>query len=92
MCCSGQGKRVLLCQCSEVKSTRSTPRLYPEVRGIIEALREARVPMAIASRTPSPNIATVFLGKLQLMSQYFVQQVGEAPCARLWLLASVVLV
>jgi magnesium-dependent phosphatase 1 len=58
----------------EVKSTRSTPRLYPEVRGIIEALREARVPMAIASRTPSPNIATVFLGKLQLMSQYFVQQ------------------
>lgn len=65
---------VFLWSCSEVKTTRSQPRLYPEVRGVIEALKEAGIPMAVASRTPSPNIATVFLGKLELTS-FFTQQV-----------------
>ncbi|GAQ82904.1 Haloacid dehalogenase-like hydrolase (HAD) superfamily protein [Klebsormidium nitens] len=59
----------------EVKTTRSQPRLYPEVRGIFEALKEAGIPMAVASRTPSPNIATVFLGKLQLTSLFAQQEI-----------------
>ncbi|MCO5579368.1 hypothetical protein L7F22_064319 [Adiantum nelumboides] len=56
------------CEC---RSKRESPRLYPEARGILNALKEKEVKMAIASRTPTPDIAQVFLNKLGL-ANFFV--------------------
>ncbi|KAI5057744.1 hypothetical protein GOP47_0027759, partial [Adiantum capillus-veneris] len=55
------------CEC---RSKRESPRLYPEARGILNALKEKEVKMAIASRTPTPDIAQVFLNKLGLTSLF----------------------
>ncbi|GAB4819975.1 hypothetical protein N2152v2_007021 [Parachlorella kessleri] len=46
------------------------PRLYPDVPPILDALREHKVPMALASRTPTPEVAEAFLRKLGI-THYF---------------------
>lgn len=55
------------CEC---RSKRESPRLYPEAKGILYALKEKEVKMAIASRTPTPDIAEVFLNKLGLTNLF----------------------
>lgn len=56
------------CEC---RSKSDSPRLYPQARGILNALKEKEMKMALASRTPTPDIARVYLNKLGLTS-FFV--------------------
>ena len=61
--------------CSEFRSPKDNPSLYPEVKGVLNALREKGVAMAVASRTPTPDIARCFLNKLSI-TDYFVNMVS----------------
>eukprot|EP00850_Spirogloea_muscicola_P014782 SM000108S14226 [mRNA] locus=s108:455467:456556:+ [translate_table: standard] len=54
----------------EVRSRQSMPTLYPQARSVIEALKETGIPMAVASRTPTPDTARVFLDKLALTDSF----------------------
>ncbi|XP_024545795.1 magnesium-dependent phosphatase 1 [Selaginella moellendorffii] len=60
------------CECM---SKRDNPRLYPQVTGILSALQEKGVAMAVASRTPTPDIATAFLSKLNLATLFFPKEI-----------------
>ncbi|KAK4263090.1 hypothetical protein QN277_028562 [Acacia crassicarpa] len=51
-----------------------TPYLYPEATGILYALKEKGIDMAIASRSPTPNIAKTFLDKLGIQSMFVAQE------------------
>jgi len=50
----------------EMYSEGDMASLYPESRAVLEALRSAGVKMALASRTPTPNVARAFLRQLEL--------------------------
>ncbi|WJZ84474.1 hypothetical protein VitviT2T_004077 [Vitis vinifera] len=52
------------------------PSLYPHAEGILYALKEKGIDMAIASRSPTPDIAKTFLDKLGIKSM-FVAQVSK---------------
>jgi len=52
------------------------PSLYPHAKGILLALKEKGIDVAIASRSPTADIATAFLNKLGL-SSLFVAQVNS---------------
>jgi len=51
------------------------PNLFPQARGILYALKDSGINVAIASRTPTPEIAKTFLDKLGIQS-IFVAQVS----------------
>ncbi|KAK2656579.1 hypothetical protein Ddye_009631 [Dipteronia dyeriana] len=51
------------------------PNVYTHVKGIIEALKERGVDMAVASRSPTPNIAKTFLHKLGFHSMFVAQEI-----------------
>lgn len=55
----------------EMKQATDTPHLYPEARQVLDALRDKGVRMAVASRTPTPPVASAFLQKLGISSGYF---------------------
>lgn len=55
------------CECF---SEKDEPWLYPHVPAILQALEEANIPMAIASRTPTPKVASAFLHKLGLHTRF----------------------
>jgi phosphoserine phosphatase len=61
--------------CSECRSSKEDPSLYPEAKGVLSALRQKGVTMAVASRTPTPDIARCFLNKLNI-TDYFVNMVS----------------
>ncbi|KAK9806675.1 hypothetical protein WJX73_007085 [Symbiochloris irregularis] len=46
------------------------PRLFPEVNAILQACRDKHIPLAVASRTPTPSVATAFLRKLGIDSWF----------------------
>jgi len=52
------------------------PSLYPHAKGILLALKEKGIDVAIASRSPTADIATAFLNKLNL-SSLFVAKVNS---------------
>lgn len=52
------------------------PSLYPHAKGILYALKDKGIDIAIASRSPTADIADAFLEKLGLKSM-FVAQVRE---------------
>lgn len=58
----------------EMYTTRDQPKLFPEARSVLEALKDKGVAMALASRTPTPEVARAFLKKLDLASGMFVSQ------------------
>lgn len=58
---------------SECRYEDEMPRLYPHAKGILEALKEKGVDTALASRSPTPRIATTFLNKLGIRSWFVVQ-------------------
>lgn len=58
----------------EMYTTKDEPKLYPEARSVLEALKQKGVSMALASRTPTPDVARAFLKKLDLASGVFVSQ------------------
>lgn len=46
------------------------PSLYPQAKGIVSALKEKGIEMAIASRSPTSDIANTFLDKLNLKPMF----------------------
>ncbi|CAL1370406.1 unnamed protein product [Linum trigynum] len=60
------------CEC---RSKREMPSLYPHAKGILYALKDKGVDMAIASRSPTPDIATTFLDKLNIKSMFVAQEI-----------------
>ncbi|KQK13328.2 magnesium-dependent phosphatase 1 isoform X1 [Brachypodium distachyon] len=60
------------CEC---RSKRESPSLYRHAKGIVCALKEKGVDMAIASRSPTPDIATAFIGKLELQPMFVTQEI-----------------
>ncbi|KAJ9174963.1 hypothetical protein P3X46_013555 [Hevea brasiliensis] len=60
------------CECS---SKREMPSLYPHAKGILYALKDKRIDVAIASRSPTPDIAKAFLGKLSIKSMFVAQEI-----------------
>ncbi|GBG78240.1 hypothetical protein CBR_g26273 [Chara braunii] len=60
------------CECLP---SRVHPHIYPDARGILEALHAAGVKLAVASRTPTPEIARVFLDKLKLTPLFADMQI-----------------
>ncbi|CAM0876102.1 unnamed protein product [Alopecurus aequalis] len=58
------------CEC---RSKRESPSLYRHAKGIMCALKEKGVDMAIASRSPTPDIARVFIDKLELQPMFVAQ-------------------
>ncbi|CAN6297861.1 unnamed protein product [Urochloa humidicola] len=60
------------CEC---RSKRDSPSLFRHARGIMYALKEKGIDMAIASRSPTPDIAQVFIDKLELQSMFVAQEI-----------------
>lgn len=58
---------------SECRSKRDMPKLYPHAKGILYALKDKGVKLAIASRSPTPDIANTFLEKLGIKSMFDAQ-------------------
>lgn len=46
------------------------PSLYPHAKGILHALKDKGIDVAIASRSPTPDIANTFLEKLNIKSMF----------------------
>eukprot|EP00261_Vitis_vinifera_P033391 XP_019074634.1 PREDICTED: magnesium-dependent phosphatase 1-like [Vitis vinifera] len=60
---------------NECRSKRKMPSLYPHAEGILYALKEKGIDMAIASRSPTPDIAKTFLDKLGIKSMLVAQEI-----------------
>jgi magnesium-dependent phosphatase 1 len=55
------------CEC---RSKREMPSMYPQAKGILSALKEKGIEMAIASRSPTSDIANTFLDKLNIKPMF----------------------
>ncbi|PON84745.1 Magnesium-dependent phosphatase-1 type [Trema orientale] len=51
------------------------PKLYEEASGILYALKEKGIQMAVASRTPSPQVANSFLQNLGLDPMFVAKEI-----------------
>ncbi|EPS65937.1 hypothetical protein M569_08841, partial [Genlisea aurea] len=60
------------CEC---RSKREMPKLYPHAKGILYALKDKGVDVAIASRSPTPDVADTFLHKLGIKSMFVAQEI-----------------
>ncbi|CAL5213576.1 unnamed protein product [Lathyrus oleraceus] len=60
------------CEC---RSKHDTPSLFPHSRGILSALKDGGIHAAIASKSPTPHIATTFLDKLSITSMFVAQEI-----------------
>ena len=49
------------------------PSLYPHAKGIVYALKDKGIDMAIASRSPTADIAETFINKLSIKSMFVAQ-------------------
>ncbi|PON98327.1 Magnesium-dependent phosphatase-1 type [Trema orientale] len=60
------------CEC---RSKREMPSLYKDARGILNAFKEKGVDIAIASRSPTADIAKTFLDKLNITSMFVAKEI-----------------
>ncbi|KAK8636539.1 hypothetical protein V6N13_124284 [Hibiscus sabdariffa] len=60
------------CEC---RSKREMPSLYPHAEGILSALKDRGIGLAIASRSPTPDIANTFLNKLSINSMFVTKEI-----------------
>lgn len=60
------------CEC---RSKREMPSLFPQAKGILYALKEKGIDMAIASRSPTSDIAKTFIDKLSLKPMFVAQEI-----------------
>ncbi|KAK7400370.1 hypothetical protein VNO78_11576 [Psophocarpus tetragonolobus] len=60
------------CEC---RSKRDTPYLFPDSRGILHALKHEKIDAAIASKSPTPDIATTYLHKLGIRSMFVAEEI-----------------
>ena len=49
------------------------PSLYPHAKGILYALKDKGIDLAIASRSPTSDIAKTFVDKLGINSMFVAQ-------------------
>ncbi|KAF5192768.1 Magnesium-dependent phosphatase-1 [Thalictrum thalictroides] len=56
------------------------PSLYPHAEGILYALKDKGIDVAIASRSPTPDIAKTFLNKLGIQSMLVAQEIFSSWC------------
>nr|KYP61187.1 Magnesium-dependent phosphatase 1 [Cajanus cajan] len=59
----------------EWRSKQDTPSLFPQTRGILHALKHKRLDIAIASKSPTPDIATTYLDKLAIRSMFVAEEI-----------------
>ncbi|KAL3730011.1 hypothetical protein ACJRO7_027074 [Eucalyptus globulus] len=64
---------------AECRSKREMPSLYPHAKSILYALKDKGIDVAIASRSPTLDIAKTFLEKLSLKSMFVAQSVLTEP-------------
>ncbi|KHG21641.1 Magnesium-dependent phosphatase 1 [Gossypium arboreum] len=57
------------------RSKRETPSLYPHAKGILYALKDKRINLAIASRSPTADTANTFLDKLSIKSMFVTKEI-----------------
>lgn len=71
--------RNTICVCfdsfSECRSKNEMPSMYPQAKGILHAFKDKGVNLAIASRSPTPDIANAFLQKLGIKSMFVAQEI-----------------
>ncbi|XP_060175909.1 uncharacterized protein LOC132606433 [Lycium barbarum] len=60
------------CEC---RSKQQMPYLYPHGKGILYGLKDKGVNIAVASRSPTPDIANTFLDKLGLSSMFVAKEI-----------------
>ncbi|KAB2634723.1 magnesium-dependent phosphatase 1 [Pyrus ussuriensis x Pyrus communis] len=60
------------CEC---RSKREMPSMYPHARGILYALKEKGIGLAIASRSPTADIAKTFIEKLSVKSMFAAEEI-----------------
>ncbi|KAL0454349.1 UNVERIFIED_CONTAM: Magnesium-dependent phosphatase 1 [Sesamum latifolium] len=60
------------CECL---SKHDMPSLYPHAKGILYALKDKGIDIAIASRSPTSDIANTFFEKLGLKSLFVAQEI-----------------
>ncbi|XP_022740535.1 magnesium-dependent phosphatase 1-like [Durio zibethinus] len=60
------------CECCDEDEM---PSLYPHAEGILLALKEKGIDVAIASRSPTPDIAKTFLAKLGIRSMFVAEEI-----------------
>lgn len=60
------------CDC---RSKREMPSLFPQAKGILYALKEKGIDMAIASRSSTSDIAKTFIDKLSLKPMFVAQEI-----------------
>ncbi|XP_068657413.1 uncharacterized protein [Aristolochia californica] len=60
------------CEC---RSRNEMPSLYPQAKGILYALKDKGIDVAIASRSPTQDIAKTFLNKLGIQSMFVAQEI-----------------
>ncbi|KAL2942194.1 Magnesium-dependent phosphatase 1, partial [Bienertia sinuspersici] len=53
------------------------PSLYPDVKGILYALKDKGIDVAIASRSSTPEIAKTILDKLGIQSMFVAQRIHK---------------
>nr|DAD40945.1 TPA_asm: hypothetical protein HUJ06_015268 [Nelumbo nucifera] len=51
------------------------PSLYPHAKGISYALKDKGIDMAVASRSPTPDIAKIFLDKLEIQPMFVAREI-----------------
>ncbi|CAI9104119.1 OLC1v1002735C1 [Oldenlandia corymbosa var. corymbosa] len=60
------------CEC---RSKREMPSMYPHAKGILHALKDKGIDVAVASRSPTADIANTFLDKLGISSMFVVKEI-----------------
>ncbi|KAK0597780.1 hypothetical protein LWI29_028527 [Acer saccharum] len=51
------------------------PSMYPHAKGILHALKDKGIDVAVASRSPTPDIANTFLQKLSIDSIFVAKEI-----------------
>ncbi|KAG8062506.1 hypothetical protein GUJ93_ZPchr0003g18059 [Zizania palustris] len=65
----------LYCDCYSISDS---PILFRHAKGIMCALKEKGIDMAIASRSSTPDIANAFLDKLELQSMFVTKEIYDS--------------
>ncbi|KAK1387811.1 Magnesium-dependent phosphatase 1-like protein [Heracleum sosnowskyi] len=68
----GQRTTPFYCECH---SKREMPKLYPHAKGILLALQNKGIDVAIASRSPTADITMTFLHKLHIKFMFVAQEI-----------------
>ncbi|KAL3538711.1 hypothetical protein ACH5RR_002077 [Cinchona calisaya] len=61
--------------CCECRSKHEMPSLYPHAKGILHALKDKSIDVAVASRSPTADIANTFLDKLGIKSMFVAKEI-----------------